>query len=68
MSRNPELEKHLSFEEQIDLFIERGMYVEDRKEAAKFLMDIGYYKLKDFSYPFSKTYKNKDKTRMNKDW
>ncbi len=60
MSRNPELEKHLSFEEQIDLFIKRGMFVENRKKAAKLLMDIGYYKLKDFAYPFAKINKKRE--------
>lgn len=62
MSRNPETEKHLSFEEQIDLFMERGMFIEDRKKAARILKDIGYYKLKDFTYPFAKIHKSKGKT------
>lgn len=61
MSRNPESEKHLSFEEQIDLFMERGMFVEDRKKAAKILKNIGYYKLKDFTYPFAKVHKHKNR-------
>ena len=69
MTKNyQEYEKHLTFEEQIDLLIDRGMYVEDRKRAANILQDIGYYKLKDFTYPFasiSDTYDKKLKIRYS---
>lgn len=69
MAKNyQEYEKHLTFEEQIDLLIDRGMYVEDRKRAANILQDIGYYKLKDFTYPFasiSDTYDKKLKIRYS---
>lgn len=61
MKKSQENEKHLSFEEQIDLFMNRGMYIEDRKKASKILKDIGYYKLKDFAYPFAKLHNTDDK-------
>lgn len=62
MAKNyQEYEKHLTFEEQIDLLIDRGMYVEDRKKAANILQDIGYYKLKEFTYPFATLSETNDK-------
>lgn len=48
--------KHLSSEEQRRLFEERGICFpadSHKKDAAK-IQEIGYYKLKEFSYAFSK--------------
>lgn len=44
--------KPLSYEKQLDLFIERGIIVENRENAIKKIANIGYYKLKEFIVPF----------------
>lgn len=46
--------KHLSFDEQIELFENRGMIISDKKKAKDKLENIGYYKLKEFAFPLSK--------------
>ena len=44
---------HLTFEEQINLFEERGMKFKDGKDKAKEkLKFINYYKIKEFSLPY----------------
>ena len=53
--------KFLTFEEQKDLFKERGMKFEDESNAIETLKFINYYKIKEFSLPFLKedgTYKD----------
>lgn len=42
----------LSFEEQADLIISRGMVVADRQELLERLACIGYYRLSAYWYPF----------------
>lgn len=44
--------RHLDFSEQINLFQERGMIIEDIEKASNKLRYINYYKLKELSYPF----------------
>lgn len=45
--------KHLTFEEQIELFEKRGMKFREGKEKAKYKIKfINYYKIKEFSLPF----------------
>ncbi|EGC78155.1 hypothetical protein E4N83_02365 [Treponema denticola] len=46
--------RSLTFEEQIDLFIQRGMQVSDKTKDSKKLQYINYYKLKELAYPFYK--------------
>lgn len=46
--------KHLSFEDQINLFKARGMTISNEHRAKGKLENIGYYKLKEFAYPLSK--------------
>jgi abortive infection bacteriophage resistance protein len=48
--------KHLNFDEQLDLFITRGMVVQKRDEAIEKLKNINYYKIKEFASPY---YKNR---------
>ena len=53
---------HKTFEEQLNLLIERGIQVGNREKALKRLKNIGYYKIKEFAEPFFKTYKSGDET------
>ena len=41
-----------TYEEQIDLLIERGMYVVDRERAIEKLRRVNYYRLSGYWYPF----------------
>lgn len=43
----------LDFEKQLDVFVDRGMVVGDRGKALTKLETIGYYKIKEFSYPLA---------------
>lgn len=45
---------HLSYEEQLDKFLERGMQIKDREYCIKKIENINYYKLKEFAIPYSK--------------
>lgn len=45
---------HLSYEEQLNKFIERGMQVKSKEYCIKKLENINYYKLKEFAIPYSK--------------
>lgn len=45
-------EVHLSYEEQLDKFISRGMIVKNRDKAIERLKHISYYKIKEFSLFF----------------
>jgi abortive infection bacteriophage resistance protein len=42
----------LSFDQQLDLLIERGMQVSDRAKALECLERIGYYRLSGYWFPF----------------
>lgn len=48
-------ETHLTYEEQLDRFISRGMLVKDRAKAIDRLKHISYYKIKEFSMFFMDT-------------
>jgi len=41
--------EHKTFEEQIEIFKERGMYINNKEKAVKRLEHISYYKIKEFS-------------------
>lgn len=42
-------ESHLSYEEQLNKFIGRGMFVKNKTKALERLKHISYYKIKQFS-------------------
>ena len=42
----------LDFNEQIELFIQRGMKVNDKDKAIESLKNINYYKIKEFAMPY----------------
>lgn len=44
-----------TFEEQIDLLIERGLRVDDRDEAIHYLSQLNYYRLAAYCRPFEKS-------------
>ena len=46
-------------EEQIALLESRGMKIEDKDKAKENLLDIGYYRLGFYWFPFEKTYPRK---------
>ena len=58
---------HLSFDEQLDLLISRGIVVKDgsREIAISRLKDIGYYKIKSFSLPLSRVDRGKNRVYEN---
>lgn len=54
-----------TIEEQIALLKNRGMFIGDKEKAKEILMDIGYYRLGFYWFPFEKTYPAKDRTRSH---
>jgi len=42
----------ISFEEQLEKYISRGLIVSDKQAALKKLKSIGYYRFSGYSYPF----------------
>lgn len=54
-----------SIDEQIKLLKDRGMEIEDEKKARENLMDIGYFRLGFYWFPFEKTYPRKKQRDHN---
>lgn len=50
-------DKFLTFKEQVQLFKDRGMIIEDEEKAERVLQFINYYKIKECSLPFFKNSK-----------
>ncbi|QQE49913.1 Abi family protein [Micrococcus luteus] len=50
----PTVKKFLTYEEQLDQLIARGMVVDDYSGALKFLRRTNYYRLSGYWYPFRK--------------
>lgn len=48
-----------SIEEQINLLKERGIIIQNEKKVEEILLDIGYYRLGFYTFPFEKTYPEK---------
>ncbi len=48
-----------TIEEQIALLESRGMKIDDKDKAQENLLDIGYYRLGFYWFPFEKTYPRK---------
>lgn len=51
---------HLTYEEQLQKFIDRGMEVKDKEFCLTKLASINYYKLKEFSIPYFKNGRYQD--------
>lgn len=49
-NRSPK--KWLSFEDQLDLLVERGLIIKNKNFALPYLESIGYYRLSGYWYPF----------------
>lgn len=45
-----------TIEHQLNLLESRGLRIEDREKAKEILLDIGYYRLGFYLFPFEKTY------------
>lgn len=48
-----------TIEEQIALLESRGVKIDDKEKAKENLLDIGYYRLSFYWFPFEKTYPRK---------
>lgn len=46
--------------QQIELLIKRGMIIDDKYKAKEVLLDIGYYRLGFYWFPFELSYPRKD--------
>lgn len=49
----------ITLDEQIDLLRSRGMTINDEEKAKEVLLDVGYYRLGFYWFPFETTYPNK---------
>ena len=52
-------EKATTVEKQINLLKDRGMTITDIEKAKEVLLDIGYYRLGFYWFPYEITYPNK---------
>lgn len=59
------LKPFLSITDQISRLAERGMVVDDRDEAARWLAAVGYYRLSGYSYPFRLPHPTDRHRRLN---
>ena len=56
-----------TIEEQIQKLKDRGLIIEDEKKAKEVLLDVGYYRLGSYLFPYEITYPNKvDRTHKLK--
>lgn len=54
--------KHaISIEDQIELLRSRGVIISDQEKAKEYLLDIGYYRLGFYLFPFEQSYPKKHK-------
>lgn len=51
----------ITVKKQIEILRERGMSIDDEEKTIENLLDIGYYRLGFYWFPFEKTYPRKDK-------
>lgn len=51
--------KAITLDEQIQLLQNRGMFIADKEKAKEVLLDVGYYRLGFYWFPFEKNYPNK---------
>lgn len=58
---NQNLKFATNIEEQITKLVERGMVIEDIEKAKENLLDIGYFRLGFYWFPFEKSYPRKHK-------
>jgi len=57
------MKKAISIEKQIALLKSRGVIISDEEKAKEVLLDIGYFRLCSYFFPFEKTYpKHKERT------
>ena len=54
------MKKALNIDQQIELLGRRGIIFDDKEKAKEILLDVGYYRLGFYSYPFEKTFPAKD--------
>lgn len=54
------MKKALKIDEQIKLLKQRGVRFDNIEKAKEILLDVGYYRLGFYSFPFEKTFPNKE--------
>lgn len=60
-----ENKKATTIDEQVQILQERGMVIDDEKKLKEHLLDIGYYRLGFYWFPFEKTYPRLSKRDHN---
>lgn len=61
-----QIKKATSVEDQIKKMINRGVVIADTKKAEEYLLDIGYYRLGFYLFPFEVTYPKLNKQRRHR--
>lgn len=52
------IKRATTLDEQLELLTNRGVLIENKDKAKECLLDIGYYRLGSYLFPFEKTYPN----------
>lgn len=55
-----QMKKALKIDDQISLLKKRGVIFDDEEKAKEILLDIGYYRMGFYSFPFEKTFPAKE--------
>lgn len=59
------MKKALKIDEQIDLLKKRGIVFDNIEKSKEILLDVGYYRLGFYSFPFEKTFPAKENRTHN---
>ena len=64
----PFTKKYESSENLVGLLVSRGLWVDDKNKAARYLDNIGYYRLSAYMYPFLRMPKSAHRYEMESLW
>ena len=59
------MKKATTIDEQLELLQNRGMFISNKNKAKEILLDIGYYRLGFYWFPFEQTYPEQGKKRSH---
>ncbi len=65
MTENKQPKQWKNFNEQLEILQQRGLIVDDKEKALKYLRTIGYYRLSGYLYPFRQFNPNNPKQKLD---
>ncbi len=65
MTENKQPKQWKNFNEQLEILQQRGLIIDDKEKALKYLRTIGYYRLSGYLYPFRQVDPNNPKQKLD---